>query len=64
VFPFLSGTAGRFGECVSPAERAERVDMLAALHQVPPATVQARRSLIGLPRRDDLDAALSELDRP
>ena len=32
VFPFLGGTAGRFGEVLPAAERAALVDMLAALH--------------------------------
>ena len=33
VFPFLSGTPGRFGEVLPVSERAVLVDMLAALHR-------------------------------
>jgi spectinomycin phosphotransferase len=34
VFPYLHGKAGEWGQRLSSAERAEVVDMLAALHQV------------------------------
>jgi len=62
VFPFLSGTAGRFGEALSASQRAALVDMLAALHRSTPAG--APTSAIGLPRRETLDAALHDLGRP
>jgi spectinomycin phosphotransferase len=62
VFPFLSGTPGRFGEALPAAERAARTDMLAALHRS--ALAGAPVAAIGLARREDLDAALRDLGRP
>jgi spectinomycin phosphotransferase len=77
VFPFLSGTPGRFGEALPAAERAARTDMLAALHRSAlhepalhepalhrPALAGAPVAAIGLARREDLDAALRDLGRP
>jgi spectinomycin phosphotransferase len=72
VFPFLSGTAGRFGEALPAAERAALTDMLAALHRSAldrptlhqPALAGAPVAAIGLARRADLDAALRDLGRP
>jgi spectinomycin phosphotransferase len=62
VFPFLSGTPGRFGEALPAAERSALTDMLAALHR--PALAGAPVAAIGLARRADLDAALRDLGRP
>jgi len=63
VFPFLDGSAGRWGEPLRAAERAVLTGMLAALHgSAPPAP--ARVAAIGLARRADLDAALRDLDQP
>jgi spectinomycin phosphotransferase len=63
VFPFLDGTAGRWGEPLPAVERAVLTDMLAALHgSAPPAP--ARVAAIGLARRAELDAALLDLGRP
>ena len=63
VFPFLDGSAGRWGEPLPAAERAVLTDMLAALHRsAPPAS--ARVAAIGLARRAELDAALRNLGRP
>jgi spectinomycin phosphotransferase len=65
VFPFLSGAAGRFGEAWSAPERAALVDMLAALHRSTPLVAAgAQVSVIGLARRQALDAALRDLGRP
>jgi spectinomycin phosphotransferase len=64
VFPFLNGTAGRFGEAVPAEERRELVDMLAALHRSTPAVAGAPVCAIGLPRRGALEAALRELGEP
>jgi spectinomycin phosphotransferase len=64
VFPFVRGAADRFGEVLSAQERADLVDMLAALHQSTSAAVGASVCELGLPQRDALDAALSELDKP
>ena len=62
VFPFLTGTPGRWGEALPAAERAVLVDMLAALHQSAPAG--APMAAIGLARREELEAALRDLGRP
>ena len=63
VFPFLGGTAGRWGEPQPAVERAVLTDMLAAVHgSAPPAS--ARVAAIGLARRADLDVALRDLGRP
>jgi spectinomycin phosphotransferase len=67
VFPFLSGTPGRFGEALPAAERAALADMLAALHRSAldrPALAGAPVAAIGLARRAELDAALRDLGRP
>jgi spectinomycin phosphotransferase len=62
VFPFLSGTPGRFGEAQPASERAVLVDMLAALHRSRPAGTSV--AAIGLARRAALDAALRDLSQP
>jgi spectinomycin phosphotransferase len=62
VFPFLSGSPGRFGEVLPACERTVLVDMLAALHRS--AMAAALRPAIGLPRRETLEAALGDLGRP
>jgi spectinomycin phosphotransferase len=65
VFPFLSGTAGRWGQPRSARERAAIVDMLAALHaSTPTVAAGAPRVIRLLPGRERLDAALRELARP
>ena len=67
VFPFLSGTPGRFGEVLPASERAVLVDMLAALHRSTlhrSARGGAPTAAIGLARRKDLDAALREVGQP
>jgi spectinomycin phosphotransferase len=62
VFPFVTGTPGRWGEARPAAERAVLIDMLAALHQSAPAG--APTAAIGLARREELDAALRDLEQP
>ena len=62
VFPFLTGTPGRWGEARSASERAVLIDMLAALHQSAPAGPPV--AAIALARREDLDAALRNLGQP
>jgi len=66
VFPFLSGVPGRWGELPSAPERAELVEMLAALHRVDPAMLvpSLPPHEIGLAWRGDLEVALRELDQP
>ncbi len=67
VFPFLSGTPGRFGQALPAAERAALTDMLAALHGSAldrSALAGAPVAAIGLARRGDLDAALLDLGQP
>ncbi|WP_211590358.1 phosphotransferase [Microbispora sp. H11081] len=63
VFPMVAGTAGNFGTH-RPEDRAEVVDLLAALHEATPivADVAARADLV-LPARDRLEEALGDLDR-
>jgi spectinomycin phosphotransferase len=64
VFPFIGGNSGRFGGPLSAGERCQLVNMLAALHRsrLPGGQVPVAR--IGLPLRDGLDSALSELGQP
>jgi spectinomycin phosphotransferase len=65
VFPFLEGTAGRFGEAWPAPEQAALVDMLAALHRSTPAVAAgAPTAKLALPRREALNAALRDLGRP
>jgi spectinomycin phosphotransferase len=65
VFPFVRGRAGRFGQALPASERAALVDMLAALHRASRVVASgAPAAAIGLPRREDLDAALRDVDRP
>jgi len=67
VFPFLGGTAGRFGQVLPAAERATLVDMFAALHgsTLHRSTLAgAPVAAIGLARREALDAALRDLGQP
>ena len=77
VFPFLGGTAGRFGEVLPAAERAALVDMLAALHgsarhgsarhgsaRHGSTLAGAPVAAIGLAQREALDAALRDLGQP
>lgn len=65
LFPFVEGRSGRFGEEMSPADRAELLRMLMTLHQATPA--KATRSLTQhrkttLPGRPGLERALMNLD--
>jgi spectinomycin phosphotransferase len=63
VFPMLTGTAGRFGGHPA-ADRAEVVDMLAALHRATPAAVgTAPRADLAVPGRAALEAALRDTRR-
>jgi spectinomycin phosphotransferase len=64
VFPFLRGTAGRWGEVMSGPEQASLVDMLAALHRSTPAVPAPPVRQIELPGRAGLETALRELGRP
>jgi spectinomycin phosphotransferase len=72
VFPFLSGTPGRWGEVLPAAERTVLVDMLAGLHQATLHRATLHRATlsgvptaaIGLAKREDLDAALRDVGRP
>lgn len=64
VFPFLTGTPGDFSQVPPPRERDRVLAMLAALHQATPVLTSAPASMIGLPYREVLEAALDDLDRP
>jgi spectinomycin phosphotransferase len=70
VFPFVDGRTGRWGEPLPARARAELIDILAGLHGAT-ATV-ATVATVGkpvpsrgwdLPGRDDLEAALADVDR-
>jgi len=64
VYPFLTGSPGRWGEPLPGPELDELVAMLAALHAVDPAAVRLQRREAGVSWRDDLELALRELGRP
>jgi spectinomycin phosphotransferase len=64
VFPFVAGRSGRWGEDPPPGRRSQVTDLLAALHRAAPPPAGTRTARIALPRRPDLDAALSDLARP
>jgi hypothetical protein len=65
VYPYLEGTAGRFGEYGSPADARAVCALLERLHAAT-ATVTdvARREDFTLPCRPQLEAALASLDAP
>ncbi|QHZ00169.1 Phosphotransferase enzyme family protein [Streptomyces sp. S4.7] len=63
VFPLMSGTAGHFGETLTPHDRALVVDLLAGLHRtVPPASARALPPEFAT--RPQLEPALGELGNP
>lgn len=64
LFPFVDGASAPFGQELSGSDKDRLVDMLAALHSCAPAALAVHRARIALPRRDDLEAALSELGGP
>jgi spectinomycin phosphotransferase len=64
VFPFIRGASGHFGAELPAVERAQLVDMLAALHRSAPTAVRALPHQTGLSRRAVLEAALGELGQP
>jgi Phosphotransferase enzyme family len=62
LFPFVCGTAGRFG-AYGVAERAAITTMLARLHRETPAVDAASRRIdLAVPGRRQLEAALHALD--
>ncbi|BCJ39891.1 hypothetical protein Aiant_05480 [Actinoplanes ianthinogenes] len=64
VFPLLDGTPGDFGPH-HPEDIPEISGILTALHRATPAVADlAPRTDLRLPGRHDLEAALSDLDRP
>jgi spectinomycin phosphotransferase len=72
VFPFADGVPGRFGSWAAGADRADVIDLLAALHSVPlpgdrtsffePGAVPVRR--LELASRTAADRALADLGMP
>jgi spectinomycin phosphotransferase len=65
VFPYIDGHAGLWGDEIAAQDRHRLVRLLAELHLSTPAVAgQAPRRDIQLPGRPDLEAALTELDRP
>jgi spectinomycin phosphotransferase len=64
VYPFVEGRSGQFGSRLTPAERAELVDMLVRLHRATPsAATVARPVKPHVPSRGGLEQALRDLDR-
>lgn len=64
VFPFVSGTAGNWGDPLSRAGRAALLHDLAHLHRATAYAGALARRPLELPGRPMLTAALGELDRP
>ena len=65
VYPYVAGQAGSFGDPVSDRDRAARLDLLASLHATPVgACPTVRTDALRVDRREALDAALADLDRP
>ncbi|MGW0481575.1 phosphotransferase [Nonomuraea sp. NPDC003214] len=59
VFPYVDGVAGHFGERLPQVRRDALIDLLATLHRAPtPASTPT--APLTLPRRDRLEAALTE----
>lgn len=64
LFPFVEGTARRFGEPLEPAEGIQRVDMLVRLHRATrSAAPVARPAGLQPSERRSLEHALRDLDR-
>ncbi|MGP3929611.1 phosphotransferase family protein [Nonomuraea sp. KM88] len=63
VFPYAAGTAGHFGDELSPSDRGAVIDLLAGLHATPPPLSAPPRppELAG---RAVLESCLGEPDRP
>ncbi|MEV4222572.1 phosphotransferase [Nonomuraea sp. NPDC049725] len=59
VFPYVDGVAGHFGERLPQARRDALIDLLATLHRTP-APASTPTAPLTLPRRDRLEAALTE----
>jgi spectinomycin phosphotransferase len=64
VFPFLAGPSGQFGAVRPAGERAELVDLLAALHRAGLGSARVSRFAVGFPLRSVLEAALADVNRP
>jgi spectinomycin phosphotransferase len=65
VYPYLDGRAGTFGDPVSDGDRADVLDLLAEVHAVAPAHCPTvRTDHLRVDRREALDEALADLDRP
>jgi spectinomycin phosphotransferase len=64
VFPFVDGRSAPFGQELSGGRPDRLVDMLAALHGCAAEALPVRGARVALPRRADLEAALTELGDP
>ena len=65
LFPFVDAESSEWGRHESPEERAVLVAFLAELHRATPAVASiARTTGLELPGRQQLEAALRELDAP
>jgi spectinomycin phosphotransferase len=63
VLPYIEGEPGQWGRPISSQEREEVAVLLARLHQCPAPSVAPRRQF-ALPGREELEAALADVDRP
>jgi hypothetical protein len=65
TYPWIDGTAGRFGDVEAPADRHAVLDLVVALHAAPrPAGLDLPADDLAIWRRADLLAALDDLHRP
>jgi spectinomycin phosphotransferase len=65
VFPFVDGRAGKWGEPLAASTLEEIARHLARLHESTPAVRDsALRRTLGIPGREQLDAALDSIDQP
>jgi aminoglycoside phosphotransferase (APT) family kinase protein len=65
VYPYVAGQSGSFGGPVSDDDRAAVLDLLAGLHTTAvTACPTVRTDALRVDRREALDAALADLDRP
>jgi hypothetical protein len=65
IYPYVAGQAGSFGDPVSDDDRAAVLDLLAGLHTTAvTACPTVRTDALRVDRRNSLDAALADLDRP
>ena len=64
LFPFVAGSPGRWGEPFGPEDTTGLVGLLAELHRSTSVAAGEARRRVGVPGREQLEEALSDLDRP